>query len=193
LELGRLSLEIGHGTFRLSDGIPGSPALRAKGFWTKEKPGNTLKLMGKITTVPRGRINLLGSMCYFCITIASLGVVAAGCCSHINGRPSDDSVPVVISQPGRPMVPEFAFEGQLIARNRKVIGQAGKEVFSISGGLSDVRRVSPIPIVAATEQDGWFFYATATFQDATTHQPDGFISGCAVKRGSRQIIEWSVW
>lgn len=43
------------------------------------------------------------------------------------------------------------------------------------------------------EQGGWFFYATSTATDQTTHQPASFIAGYAIKKGGREIIEWSAW
>jgi hypothetical protein len=66
-------------------------------------------------------------------------------------------------------------------------------VYSISDGLPDVRTASKNPIVAATDQDDWFFFATSVATDATTHQPTQFISGFAVRHGSRQIVYWSTW
>jgi hypothetical protein len=124
--------------------------------------------------------------------IVSLGVVAAGCCVRTNYDCSDKNLPLVISQAGRAMVPPFAF-GQLLTGQRSVIGQTRHRVFSINGGLANVRMVSQNPIVAATEQGGWFFYATSVATDDATHQPVQFISGYAIQRGSRQVIYWSTW
>jgi hypothetical protein len=56
-----------------------------------------------------------------------------------------------------------------------------------------MRAVSVLPITAAAEDSGWFFYATASITDPVTHQPVNLISGLAVRRGTREIIGWSVW
>jgi hypothetical protein len=90
------------------------------------------------------------------------------------------------------MVPPFAYN-QLLAGQRSVIGQTKHPVFSIAAGLPDARLASKNPIVALTEQDGWFFYATSVVEDGVTLQPVQFISGLAIKRGSRQILYWSTW
>lgn len=127
-----------------------------------------------------------------CILVVAL-VVAAGCrsrpsCSNL----SDGDVPLVRSHAGNSLVPQFAFS-QLSAARQSVAGQTRHRVFSISGGLSDVRAISKNPIVAATDQDGWFFFATSVATDADTRQPTEFISGYAIRRGSREIIYWSTW
>jgi len=114
--------------------------------------------------------------------------------------------PVVRSQTGHELVPSFAFS-QLSAGRLSVVGQARHRVFSISDGLPDVRAVSKNPIVDATDQDGWFFFATSVvagvydtgFFDklpakvVTIHLPTQFISGYAIRHGDRQIVYWSTW
>ena len=92
-------------------------------------------------------------MSYLCIIIASLGVVAAGGCSRTNYGSSMVNVLVVNSQAGHAVVPLIVFS-QLSAGRRSVIGQTRHRVFSINGGLPDVRLASQNPIVAATDQDG---------------------------------------
>ena len=134
----------------------------------------------------------LGVMHNLCIMVVSLGVVAAGCCSRPNSSSSDVDVPVVRSQSGHALVPPFAFS-QLSAGRLSVVGQTKHRVYSISDGLPDVRMASQNPIIAATDQDGWFFFATSVATDATTHQPAQFISGYAIRHRSRQIVYWSTW
>jgi hypothetical protein len=147
---------------------------------------------------------ILGVMHNLCLLIVSLGVVAAGCCSYPHSSSSDVDVPVVRSQAGRALVPPFAFS-QLSAGRLSIVGQARHRVFSISDGLPDVRTVSKNPIVDATDQDGWFFFATSVASvvagvfdtspaaDVTIHLPTQFISGYAIRHGSRQIVYWSTW
>jgi len=135
------------------------------------------------------------------IMVVSLAVVAAGCCSHPNSSSSDVDVPVLRSQGSHTLVSQFAFS-QLSAGRLSVVGQTKHRVYSISDGLPDVRTTSKNPIVAATDQDGWFFFATSVAKDVfdrslatevTTSQPVQFISGYAIRYGSRQIVYWSTW
>lgn len=114
-----------------------------------------------------------------CILVMCLGALVTGC------------IPIVVGQADRPVVPDLAFN-QLSADQRNVVGQAGRQVFSIRDGWWDVRRISTHSIVATTRQNGWFFYATAVATDSPTHQPGQFISGYAIQRGTRRIIYWSV-
>jgi hypothetical protein len=66
-------------------------------------------------------------------------------------------------------------------------------VSSLEGGLPYVQKASKQPIVAMSESKGWFFYATSVARDEKTGEPVFFISGYAIKRDGRQVIEWSVW
>src|SRR5260370_39670617 len=109
------------------------------------------------------------------IMVVGLGVVASGCCSRTNSSSSVVDVRVVSSQAGNTVVPPFAFS-QVSAGRLSVMGQTRHRVFSISDGLPDVRLVSQNPIIAATDQDGWFFFAISIATDATTDQPAQFIS-----------------
>jgi hypothetical protein len=101
-------------------------------------------------------------------------------------------IPVVRSQPGHALVPQFAFS-QLSGGRLSVVGHTTHRVYSITDGLPDVRMTSKNPIVAATDQDGWFFFATSVATKTATDQPAQFISGYAIRRGTRQIIYWSTW
>jgi hypothetical protein len=114
-------------------------------------------------------------------------------------------VPVVGNQAGNALVPPLAF--RQLSAGLSIVGQARHRVFSISDGLPDVRTVSKNPIVDATDQDGWFFFATSAAagvfptsffdtlpaKDVTIHLPTQFISGYAIRHGSRQIVYWSTW
>lgn len=124
--------------------------------------------------------------------VVILGVLGAGCRSHPAAGTSIDGVPVVAGTSARPLVPETVFK-QLNAKKRTILAQSRNKIHSLGEGLPAVRAVSLLPVVAVAEQDGWFFYATGIFTDATTHQPVGFITGLAVRRGSREIIGWGIW
>jgi hypothetical protein len=124
--------------------------------------------------------------------VATLAVITAGCASHPAAGSSIDGVPVVASSAKQPMVPALAFK-QLAAKDRKALNQARNKIHSLDEGLQVARAASALPILAAADEDGWFFYATATFTDATTHQPVGFISGLAIRHGTRDIFTWSIW
>jgi hypothetical protein len=49
------------------------------------------------------------------------------------------------------------------------------------------------PILAMAEAKGWFFSATSVVSDAKTGEPLLFLSGYAVKRGSRHVVGFGVW
>ena len=80
-----------------------------------------------------------------------------------------------------------------LIKNRKILGEARNKINSLGEGLPVARAVSVVPIIAVAEQDGWFFYATTVYTDATTHQPVRFISGLAVRHGTQEIVAWNVW
>jgi hypothetical protein len=57
-----------------------------------------------------------------------------------------------------------------------------------------VQKAFKRPIVAMAESEGWYFYATCAFLgDDDDGESTYFVSGYAIKRGSRQVVEWSVW
>ncbi len=124
--------------------------------------------------------------------IATLAIITAGCASQPEAGSSIDGVPALVSTGGRPILSEQILK-QLVAKNRKILAQSRNKIHSLEEGLPPARTASALPIIAVAEQDGWFLYATATFSDATTHQPVGFISGLAIRHGTRDIVAWSMW
>ena len=130
-------------------------------------------------------------MRYFTAIMASLVVLAAGCYSHARRPTSDANPPVVVT--GRTPVAYEITLPQLTSQTRKIAGKVATPVSTLREGLADVQRVSRRPILAVVEQGDWFFYATSAATDQETHQPLSFIAGYAIKKGGRQIIEWSVW
>jgi hypothetical protein len=117
-------------------------------------------------------------------------VLSAGCCCHAKRTASDANPAVVVS--GTPVVYETIL-AQLTSRTRKIAGEVAAPLSAAMQGLPAVQGVSSRPIIAVVEQGNWFFYATSTATDQTTDQPVSFIGGYAIKRGGREIIEWSVW
>jgi len=99
--------------------------------------------------------------------IAILAIITAGCASQPQAGSSINGLPA--------------------------LGQSRNKIHSLEEGLPPAQAASALPIMAVAEQDGWFLYATATFTDATTHQPVGFISGLAIRHGTREIVSWSIW
>lgn len=124
-------------------------------------------------------------------TTLGLILVTAGCRSPQKPAISEAAPPVVVS--GRTPVAFYSALTQLTSESRKVASTVAKPVSTIGEGLPQVQKVSPRPILALAEQEDWFFYATATATDQTTHQPVSFIAGYAIKKGGREIIQWSVW
>jgi hypothetical protein len=139
----------------------------------------------------RRRLCEFRRMRHFTVIMLNLVVLAAGCCSHGTRSASDTNSPVVVS--GRTAVAYEMTLPQLTSKTRKIAGKVAKPVTSIKEGLPAVQTISPHPIRAVVEQGDWFFYATSTVADQTTNEPVSFIAGYAVKRGDREIIEWSVW
>ena len=128
--------------------------------------------------------------------IAGAGHHTTGCASQPQAGTTLDGVPVLASTASRPLLPERVFK-QLTSKKRKVLGgrRALKSTRLAKGWRwPKVALAAPI-LLAAAEQDGWFFYAAdTTFYDSVTHQPLGMsLSGVAIKRGSRDVVGWSIW
>jgi hypothetical protein len=127
-------------------------------------------------------------------TIGCLLLLAAGCGGGGGATstiPPGPSVPFLATTPKHSFVYAMAFT-QLTSASPKRIGQAAAAVESALAGLPEIRRVAPHPIVAMTEDRGWFIYATSTGGEVT-NPTVSFISGYAIRKGSKDIIEWSVW
>jgi hypothetical protein len=103
-------------------------------------------------------------------------------------------------QPGRPGVPVLKAEA-VIGNALKQVKSASPEpgfdaptpVMTLEAGLLYVPNTADRPILAMAECEGWFFYATAVARDGQTGLPVSMISGYAIKRGGRRVVEWSVW
>lgn len=122
-------------------------------------------------------------------------VYAAGCRTPSHSAHWLNNVSIVTSDPGHPVVSPLAFNW-LQSGFGKVVRRIDHKVFSLGDGLPDVRAVSSFPnspVVAITEQNGWFFYATSMATSSEVDKPPQFISGYAIKRGTREIFYWSVW
>src|SRR5882724_7182315 len=126
--------------------------------------------------------------------LAVLGVLAIGCSSYPSGEVEDHHQvaamsnpptccpPVVVTNPEYPVVAKSTME-QLTAGTAKIVGETETTISSFRQGLPQVQKISQHIVHAVTEQDGWFFYATAIAFDKKTYQPVAFISGYAIKRG----------
>jgi hypothetical protein len=68
-----------------------------------------------------------------------------------------------------------------------------RPVTSLKGGLPAVQKAADHPIIAMAESKGWFFYATSAVRDGQTGKPVFFLSGYAVKRGTRRVVGFGVW
>ncbi len=118
------------------------------------------------------------------VLLTGLAVVSQG--SPDNPQPAKAAVPVV-----NDVVDPLAFR-QLTSATPNVVYQAPAPVTSLESGLSYVRKVSNRPIIAMSESKGWYFYATAVGRGENGRLVF-FISGYAIKRDGRQVIQWSVW
>jgi hypothetical protein len=76
----------------------------------------------------------------------------------------------------------------------KVVAEAPAPVTSLEGGLPYAQKASRLPILAMSESEGWFYYATDVGRDGYGRPRGVFTSGYAIKRGGRQVIfAWSGW
>lgn len=125
------------------------------------------------------------------VLLTALGVVSQACPET--------------SQPGKPAVPVLKPDSVTSFRANRLVDvarsspplagyEAPAPVCSLQDGLSYLQKASRQPIVAMAESEGWFFYATtAGVGDEKKGELSLFISGYAIKRGSRQVVEWGVW
>ncbi|HXI82919.1 MAG TPA: hypothetical protein VNL17_02375 [Verrucomicrobiae bacterium] len=135
--------------------------------------------------------------------LAGLGALATGCSSYPSSKVDDHhqvaamlnpftrSAPVVVTNPEYPVVANSTME-QLTAGTAKIVGETEATISSLQQGLPEVQKIYRGTVYAVTEQDGWFFYATSIAFDKNTYQPVAFISGYAIRRGDRAILEWSI-
>jgi len=130
-------------------------------------------------------------MRYLIAIAVNVVVIGTGCSDHAKHSPSVEKAPIEVT--GRAPVAYEITLPQLTSKTRKIVREVAKPVFAIRDGLPYVQKVSQQPILAVVEQGDWFFYATSTAADQETHQPVSFIAGYAIRKGGRQIIEWSVW
>jgi hypothetical protein len=63
---------------------------------------------------------------------------------------------------------------------------------SLEEGLPCVQKGIDKPVLAMTEKDGWFIYATSVGRDEN-EKVVLMISGYAIKRDGRKVIGWSAW
>ena len=114
----------------------------------------------------------------------------AGCSYRTKVSASVAKSPVVVT--GQTRVVSDIAQSHLTSTSRKIAGEIAKPVSSMREGLVHVQKISRAPIQAIAEQGGWFYYATSIVADQATGEPKNFIAGYAIKKGDRQIIEWSV-
>jgi hypothetical protein len=108
------------------------------------------------------------------------------------------------AQPGRPAIPILKAEAvssfdfnqlvNVVKNSRPMAGnEAPKPVTSLQDGLRHVQKAFNRPVVAMSESEGWYFYATkAMFNDQKNPTSAFFVSGYVIKRDSRQVVEWNV-
>ena len=97
-------------------------------------------------------------------------------------------------QPARPPVPVvkdaillLRFESGSSARS-KGVHETPTPVTSLAEGLSYAQKASRLPILAMSESEEWFFYATSVGRDGYGRPQGVFTSGYAIKRGSCKVI-----
>jgi hypothetical protein len=99
-------------------------------------------------------------------------------------------------RPARPAVP--VVKDAIVLFNfgprPQVVAEAPAPVTSLEGGLSLAQKASKLPILAMSESETWFYYATYVGRDGYGRPRGVFNSGYAIRRGGRQVIfAWSGW
>jgi hypothetical protein len=123
-----------------------------------------------------------------------LVVACAGCAHHrpahtIALAPDQGEVETVsdssITSPSLArMIPKFSSSGpQPIMISRQ-------PAFSMEQGLSGVQRISRKPVVAMTQYNNWYWYATDVERDANTQAIQTFLGGYAVQKGGYLAWKW---
>jgi hypothetical protein len=76
----------------------------------------------------------------------------------------------------------------------EVVSVAPAPVTSLEGGLPRAQKASKLPILAMSESEEWFYYATSVGRDGNGRPSGVLIEGYAIKRGGRQVIlAWGGW
>src|SRR5262245_26241117 len=103
-------------------------------------------------------------------------------------------------QPARPAVPVVKDAILLLSfesgpsTHPKGISETPAPVTSLADGLPYVQKASRLPILAMSESEEWFFYATSVGRDLYGRPQGVFTSGYAIKRGGCQVIPcWPRW
>lgn len=115
------------------------------------------------------------------ITLTVIALASSG-----SSEKAPPAVPVV-----KVAIGDFALR-QLTSARPLVGCEAPAPVTSLEKGLPYARKALMRPILAMSESKGWFIYATSAARKENG-QPVFFLSGCAIKRGGRQVIHFSVW
>ena len=97
------------------------------------------------------------------------------------------------AKPTDSLVPYASILPQLTSNTRKILVMVEQSVTSGDEGLGHVLRNCQRGILAVVEQGDWFFYPSSAVSDQTTLAPTMFMDGYAIKRGGREIIQWSNW
>jgi hypothetical protein len=106
------------------------------------------------------------------------------------GNPENSQPPVPVVKAD--MVDSFALK-QVTTASPDLGIKIPVPVASLWRGLTYAQKAANRPILAMSESNGWFFYATSVARDDKTGEPRFLISGYAIKRGGRRVIHWSVW
>jgi hypothetical protein len=125
-------------------------------------------------------------MCVISILVLLTGLATLSRGESTEPQPAEPAVPIV-----KDAGEGFAFK-QVTSARPLVVSRAPLAVSTLKGGLPHVRKLSDRPILALSESKGWFFYATSVARDENG-RPWWFLSGYAIKRGSRHVVGFSVW
>jgi len=110
------------------------------------------------------------------------GLVAVSLGNPAKPQPTRPAVPVV-----KDAILLLSFESGTSARS-KGVPETPAPVTSLAEGLPYAQKASRRPILAMSETEEWFFYATSVGRDGYGRPQGVFTSGYAIKRGGCQVI-----
>jgi hypothetical protein len=120
------------------------------------------------------------------LILSALALTLSDVASPGSSAKSEIAVPVV-----KVAIGEFTLK-QLTSASPLVGVETPVPVASLEKGLPYARKALMRPILAMSESKGWFVYATSVVREENG-RPVFFLSGCAIKRGGRQVVHFSVW
>jgi len=128
-----------------------------------------------------------------CLLSFLLAAACAGCAHHKaahtvalapdQGEVEQLSDPAVTSASLAAVIPQFS-------RGAPPVLISMQPAYSMEQGLFGVQRISKRPVVAMTQYNNWYWYATDVDRDSNTQAIQTFRGGYAVQKGGYLAWRW---